>query len=185
MKSAEKTFPAVWIIHLIGFFFFAAGLGIHPLKITRAFFSDESVYYTMAYSFAYDGDMQFQREDLLRVYKEFAAGPQGIVLKINDRDRNIVFGKAYLYSLIAAPFVRVFGTNGFFIFHAFLLWLNLLCAYRFCRSGMQERMAVLFGIFYFLANATLVYLYWMTPEYFDMSLVCYAFFFFVAAERFE
>lgn len=183
MKADQKTFPAVLLIHLIGIVFFAAGLTINPLKITRAFFSDESVYYTMGYSFAYDGDMEFRREDLVRVYKEFAAGPQGIVLKINERDQNIVFGKGYLYSLIAAPFLWVFHTNGFFILHALLLWLNLLCAYRYCSTVMQPRPAILFSLFYFVANATLVYLYWMTPEYFNMSLVCYALFFFVAGEH--
>lgn len=173
------------IIHLIGVLFIVAGLAINPLKLTRAFFSDEAVYYTMAYSFVYDGDMEFQHEDLLRTYKEFAAGPTGIILKINERDSSIVFGKAYLYSLTAAPFVAVFGTNGFFILHALLLWLNLLCGYRFCAPFMEKRWAVLFTVFYFMANATLVYLFWMTPEYFNMSLVCYALFFFMAGERLQ
>lgn len=170
------------VIHLIGILFVAAGLAINPLKLTRAFYSDESVYYTMAYSFAYDGDMEFQQKDLVRVYQEFAAGPQGIVLKFNERDNTIVFGKAYLYSLVAAPFVRIFGTSGFFILHALLLWLNLLCAYKFCSAVMKPSTAVIYSIFYFLANASLVYLFWMTPEYFNMSLVCFAVFFFVSAE---
>ena len=87
----------------------------------------KSVYYTMAYSFAEDGDMVFQQNDLIRVYREFAAGPQGIVLKINEEQNTIVFAKAFLYSMAAAPFVKLFGTNGFFIFHGVLLWLNLLC----------------------------------------------------------
>lgn len=173
------------MIHLAGLLFFAAGLALNPLKITRAFFSDESVYYTMAYSLAYDGDLTFQQKDLVRVYREFAAGPQGVVLKLNERDENIVFGKAFLYSLAAAPFVRLFGTNGFFILHGLLLWLNLLCAYKFCSALMQKRTAVLFSFFYFVTNASLVYMFWMTPEYFNMSLICYAFFFFISAEHFK
>jgi hypothetical protein len=182
MKADKKTFPAIVLIHLAGILFLLAALCINPLKITRAFFSDESVYYTMAYSFAFDADMEFQHEDLLRVYQEFAAGPQGIVLKLNERDGTIVFGKSFLYSLVAAPFVLLLKTKGFLALHALLLWLNLLCAYRFCSSFMQPRMAALFSFFYFLANASLVYLFWMTPEYFNMSLVCFAFFFFVSDE---
>jgi hypothetical protein len=182
MKADRKSFSPVILIHLVGILFFAAGLCINPLRITRAFFSDESVYYTMAYSFAYDGDMEFQLEDLVRVYKEFAAGPQGIVLKLNERDGTIVFGKSFLYALAAAPFVFFFRTNGFVVLHAILLWLNLLCAYRFCSSFMQPRKAALFSFFYFLANASLVYLFWMTPEYFNMSLVCFGCFFFVSSE---
>jgi len=185
MKAEGKTIPAVLFIHLAGFLFLASAFAINPLKITRAFFSDEAVYYTMTYSFAFDGDMEFRRSDLVRVYQEFAAGPQGIILKLNHRDENIVFGKSYLYALVSSPFVRVLGTNGFFAFHALLLWLNLLCGYRFCISFMQPRAAVLFSFFYFLANASLLYLFWMTPEYFTMSLVCYAFFFFLAAERLQ
>lgn len=180
--SPETRSPVIYI-HLIGFLFLAAGLATNPLKITRAFFSDEAVYYTMAYSFAYDGDMEFQHADLERTYKEFSAGPSGIILKLDERDNTIVFGKAYLYSLAAAPFVSAFKTNGFFILAALLLWLNLLCGYRFCASFMEARSAILFSVFYFLANATLVYLFWMTPEYFNMSLIGYAFFFFMAGER--
>ncbi len=179
----RKFLHPVWAIHLAGFLLIAAGFAINPLTITRSFFSDEAVYYTMAYSFAEDGDMTFQQNDLIRVYREFAAGPQGIVLKLNEKDSNIVFGKAFLYSMAAAPFVRIFGTNGFFILHGVLLWLNLLCGYRFCILIMKPGMAALFSFFYFLANASLAYLFWMTPEYFNMSLVCYGVFFFVAAEQ--
>jgi hypothetical protein len=185
MKANKRTFSPILLIHLAGLLFFAGALSINPLKITRAFFSDEAVYYTMAYSFAYDSDMEFRSEDLVRVYEEFAAGPQGIVLKLNERDNTIVFGKAFLYSFAAAPFVLLFKTNGFLVFHALLLWLNLLCAYRFCSSFMQPRLAALFSFFYFLANASLVYLFWMTPEYFNMSLICFAFFFFVSSETLQ
>jgi hypothetical protein len=178
------AWPAVFWIHLIGFVFLASSLSINPLKISHAFFSDEAVYYTMAYSFAYDGDMVFRRGDLLRVYKEYEAGPQGIILKLNERDGNLVFGKSFLYSLLASPFVRLLKTNGFLTFNVLLLWLNLLCGYRVVRSTVNENKAMLFSLFYFLANATLLYLFWMTPEYFNLSLVCYAFFFFVADEWF-
>ena len=179
----KKFLTPVWAIHLAGLLFIAAGFATNPLALTRAFFSDESVYYTMAYSFAEDGDMVFQQNDLIRVYREFAAGPQGIVLKINEEQNTIVFAKAFLYSMAAAPFVKLFGTNGFFIFHGVLLWLNLLCAYRFCISIMKPSTAAMFSFFYFLANASLIYMFWMTPEYFNMSLVCYGFFFFVADEQ--
>jgi hypothetical protein len=106
-------------------------------------------------------------------------------LKINERDNTIVFGKGFLYGLAAAPFVKLFKTNGFLVLHVLLLWLNLLCGYQFCSSFMTPLKAAVFSLFYFIANATLAYLFWMTPEYFNMSLVCYAFFFFVSAEQFK
>jgi hypothetical protein len=180
MKEGRFLSPYTWI-HLVGLFLIGASLCINPLRITGAFFSDEAVYYTMAYSFAYDNDMEFERQDLLRVYHEYPSGPTGIILKLNERDRTIVFGKSFLYSLLAAPFVRLFDTNGFLVFHAILVWLNLLCAYRFCSSFMKPRTALIFSGFYFLVNASLVYYFWMTPEYFNMSLLCFAIFFFVAS----
>ncbi len=178
-KREWNVRPTTWI-HLAGLFLIGAALCVSPLKITGGFFSDEAVYYTMAYSFAYDGDMEYQRKDLLRVYREYPAGPTGIILKLNERDNTIVFGKSILYSLVSAPFVRLFQTNGFLVLHAILVWLNLLCAYRFCSSFMQEGTALLFSGFYFIANASLVYYFWMTPEYFNMSLLCFALFFFTA-----
>ena len=185
MQEDKKGPSPLLIIHLVSLLFFGAALSIDPLKIARAFFSDEAVYYTMAYSFAEDGDMEFQRRDLVRVYKEFAGGPSGIILKINERDKTIVFGKGFLYGLAASPFVKLFRTNGFLVLSVLLLWLNLFCGYRFCASIMRPPIAMLFSFFYFLANASLVYLFWMTPEYFNMSLVCYSFFFFISAEQFK
>ena len=179
MQTDKLLSPVTWI-HLFGIFLVGAAISISPLRITGGFFSDEAVYYTMAYSFAYDGDMEYQRKDLLRVYREYPAGPTGIILKYNERDRTIVFGKSFLYSLVAAPFVRLFQTNGFLVLHAILVWLNLLCAYRFCSSFMQPGFALAFSGFYFVANASLVYYFWMTPEYFNMSLLCFALFFFTA-----
>jgi hypothetical protein len=179
MTPNKLLLPVVWI-HLVGLFLVGAALSIDPLKIAHAFFSDEAVYYTMAYSFAYDGDMEYQRKDLLRVYREHASGPSGIILKLNERDQSIVYGKGFLYSMVASPFVRLFQTNGFLVLHAILIWLNLLCAYRFCSSFMQAGTALLFSFLYFLVNASLVYYFWMTPEYFNMSLLCFALLFFTA-----
>jgi hypothetical protein len=179
LQNVKLPSPSTWI-HLAGLFLIGAALCVSPLRITGGFFSDEAVYYTMAYSFAHDGDMEYQRKDLLRVYREYPAGPTGIILKLNERDNTIVFGKSFLYSLVAAPFVRLFQTNGFLVLHAILVWLNLLCAYRFCASFMKEGMALLFSGFYFIANASLVYYFWMTPEYFNMSLLCFSLFFFTA-----
>ena len=42
--------------------------------------SDEATYYSLGHSIATDWDMQFQRRDLARVWKEFPTGPQGIFL---------------------------------------------------------------------------------------------------------
>ena len=96
--------------------------------------SDEATYYMMGHSLAEDGDLTYRREDLVRVWREFPAGPSGLFLKKGrdileagpmlrppfvwmrtqpDPDRRGSYGKSFAYPLFAAPFVRLFGTNGF------------------------------------------------------------------------
>ena len=45
------------------------------------FQSDEATYYMMAHSLARDGDLEYRREDLARVWREFPSGPSGVFLK--------------------------------------------------------------------------------------------------------
>ena len=43
----------------------------------------------------------------------------------------LYFAKAFIYPLFAAPFVWLFGTNGFLVLHALLMTVCFLCAYAF------------------------------------------------------
>src|SRR5690606_22057716 len=115
--------------------------------------SDEATYYLMAYSLAFDGDLEYRSEDLERAFREFATGPSGIFLKrgtdvtgvrftlrppfvefpgVPDPDPSrLYFGKSYAYPLAAAPFVRLFGTNGFLVLNTLLLWAAFMAVYLF------------------------------------------------------
>src|SRR4029077_11304414 len=94
---------------------------------------DEGNYVAAALSAAYDGDLAFDRHDLERFEGLYHQGPDGIFLKrgkvlrvrvdgsfpfvhkVKREDPNptrLYFGKSLAYSVIAAPFVRVFGLNG-------------------------------------------------------------------------
>src|SRR5690606_9005974 len=115
--------------------------------------SDEATYYLMAYSLAEDGDLEYRREDLERGFREFESGPSGIFLKrgtdvtgfrftarppfvefpgVPDRDTSrLYFGKSYAYPIVAAPFVKVLGTNEFLAVNALLLWGGFFAVYVF------------------------------------------------------
>jgi hypothetical protein len=81
--------------------------------------SDEATYYMIGMSLVHDGDITYRKEDLVRVWKEFPAGPAGVFLKRGQKvgggpdpdQRRYFYGKSFIYPLFAAPFVLLFGTN--------------------------------------------------------------------------
>ena len=95
-------------------------------KVSYGFFSDGATYYSLAHSIADDFDFEYRKEDLVRVWREFPSGPEGIFLKRgrdvvvsvgggfpfvhvatrDDPDQNrLYYGKSYIFPLFAAPFI--------------------------------------------------------------------------------
>jgi hypothetical protein len=160
--------------------------------------SDEATYYMMGYSLAEDGDLEYRREDLVRVWREFDGGPSGLFLKRGrdiieagpmlrppffwtrtqpDSDRSrYYYGKSFAYPLAAAPFVRLFGTNGFLVLHALLLALVVWCSYLFLLARTPARVAAALAGAFVMASIVPVYVVWITPELFNFSLSVLAYF---------
>lgn len=166
-------------------------------KAVHGYKGDEATYYSLAHSLARDFDFQFERRDLTRVWEEFP-GPEGIFLKrgkaihvrrsasfpfvrwdkADDAVRTrLYYGKPYIYPLVSAPFVFLFGTNGFLVLHALMLSLDLFVAYTFLAACARSRIAALaYAIVFFAASVVPVHVVWLTPELFNFSVVLYAFF---------
>jgi hypothetical protein len=159
--------------------------------------SDEATYYMMGHSLASDGDLVYRREDYGRVLREFPAGPSGLFLKIGrdldvrmtgafpfidiesrpDPDTaQLYFGKSYIYPLAASPFVFLFGTNGFLVFHALLLGAMVLAAYLFLAARSPAPVALTLGAGFFMASVAPAYFVWITPELFNLALVVLGYF---------
>ena len=166
-------------------------------RASFGFKGDEATYYMMAHSLAQDGDFTYEREDLARVWREFPAGPTGVFLKrgrhvdvrVNgsfpfvhvrtqpDGNRQrLYYGKSYMYPLVAAPFVRLFGTNGFVVFNAVMLVVLVFAAYLFVAARAPATVALLAGTGYFLATVVPGYVVWITPELFNLFTVTLAYF---------
>ena len=160
--------------------------------------SDEATYYMMGHSLAQDGDLTYRRDDLLRVWKDFDTGPAGVFLKRGsdivewgfmrrppffwtrlapDPDGSrLYFGKSFIYPLVAAPLVKVFGTNGFLVLHALLLGGVAWCAYLFLHARAPALPSVLLAGAFVMASVVPVYFVWITPELFNFALGCFAYF---------
>lgn len=173
------------------------------VKATGGFFADGATYYVMTYSLVEDFDLEYRREDLVRVWRDYPSGPEGIFLKRGrvidvfwsgafpyvriatheDPDTSrLYFGKAYIFPVVAAPFVWLFGTNGFLVLHAVLMALCFACGYAFLAARSRPVPALLFAAAFLFMSATPVYLVQIMPDFFNLALVLVAYFFWAYKE---
>jgi hypothetical protein len=195
--------PGVLATLIVGALFFGFALTVKFPVVAFGFQSDESTYYSLGHSFAKDFDAQFRREDLVRVWKEFPTGPQGIFLKKgrqvwlegqssfpfvrlatapDHRSDRLYYGKSFIYPLAAAPFIILFGTNGFLVLHAILLTACFAACYAFVRARSSEASAITFAVAFLFASAAPVYFVWLTPELFNLATVLLGLFFWAYKE---
>jgi hypothetical protein len=146
-------------------------------SVTLGLKGDEATYVSMALSLTGDRDLKFTQTDLKRFIGLYRMGPEGIFLKQGRRPpaEGLEFGKALLHPLVAAPFVAVFGLNGFLILNILLIagiaWLAIRYASAQGGSG-----ATIFGLAFVFASITPIYAVWLTPEILNVGLVFTAYF---------
>jgi hypothetical protein len=158
-------------------------LVLFPLTLSKpgvpaTFKADEPAYYLMALSLARDADLRVEIRDVDRVFEEFPFSPaQNLLLMSPDRWSTVYYGKPYLYSLFAAPFVAAFGANGMVAFNMLLtlgmVWMGTL----WLRRWNPEPLAALFAASFFLLSVGFSYVFWMQPEVFNMAAVAACLFF--------
>jgi len=153
-------------------------------RVSQGFKSDEATYYMMAYSLIEDGDLAYTKADLVRVWREFPGGPQGLFLQKgktlggapDPNPNRFYYGKSFIYPLVAAPFVKGFGTNGFLVLHALLLSMVILCGYLFLHARSGPLVSVVLACGFVMASVVPVYFVWLMPEVFNFSLVFLGYF---------
>lgn len=191
------------VLAVMGLVLMAFSLSVDYPRAAGVMWSDEATYHTMAHSLAFDKDLLYTRHDLERVFREFPGGPSGIFLKrgrelnlslssrfpflVNEGGltEDIYFAKACLYSLAAAPWVRLFGTNGLLVLHSFLLFAVLVCGYFFLAARNPPGVSLAYSLTFFFASVAPAYFVWMTPELFNLGLVFLGGFFWLYKERSE
>ncbi len=197
-RTAFAPGPGLLLVAAIVAVYAGLALTVDFPKAALGIQSDEATYYMMGHSLAEDGDLTYRREDLVRVWREFPGGPSGLFLKKGrdileagtmmrppfvwtrtqpDPDPSRYFyGKAFVYPLAAAPFVRVFGTNGFLVLHALLLALVVWCSYLFLHARANAAVSAVLAGAFVMASIVPVYFVWITPELFNFSLGLLAYF---------
>jgi hypothetical protein len=197
--------PGIIASALVGILLLAFAVSVDfPKANGDRFKGDESTYYMLGHSLARDFDFQYERKDLIRVWEEFS-GPEGVFLKTGkdveirgsssfpffrwlkredpQRETRLYFSKSYIYPLIAAPFIVLFGTNGFLVLHALLIAFDLLVIYLFVLVATKSNWVALPMAIAFLGVSVVpVYFVWLTPELLNFSLVLYAVFFWAYKE---
>ncbi len=159
--------------------------------------SDESTYVAMALSAAYDHDFTYERRDLERFVGLYRAGPDGIFLKrgktmhvrVNGtapfvhltttpdlRNDRLYFGKAMIYPLVAAPFVRLFGLNGFLVLNVLLVFGVCVCGYVFLAARSRPGPALIYTLAFVFATCVPVYAVFLMPEILNFALIFFALF---------
>jgi len=190
--SPARVVAAALLIILL-----AAALSIDVVKTGQGNKSDEATYVMMALSVAYDHDLTYERTDLDRYDGLYRWGPDGVFLKRGKQLRlrtggsfpfvhlsrtpdpradRLYFGKAFIYALAAAPFVRLLGLNGILVFHVLLAALVCVCGYAFLASLSDPLAALLYTLAFVAAACVPVYLVFLTPEMFHFALVFVAYF---------
>jgi hypothetical protein len=190
--------PGAWLAAAVLCLYGGLALTVDFPRTALGIQSDEATYYMMGHSIAEDGDITYRREDLVRVWREFPSGPTGLFLKrgkdilevglmrrfpfvwtraqLDPDQSRLFYGKSFIYPLAAAPFVWLFGTNGFLVFHAFLLSLVVWCAYRFLHATMRPAIAATLAGGFVFATVVPVYFVWIAPELFNFALGVFAYF---------
>jgi hypothetical protein len=182
---APRAALAVLVVALVA----ATALVDLPRASKSEFWGDGATYYAMAWSLARDADLRYEARDLERVRLEYPGGPQGLFLKkssggltvdgsagfpwvrgVRPEEARLYYAKAFLYPLVAAPFVAVLGTRGLTLANGVLLALALALAASILRRRGFGAWSVAAAATMLLLTVAPVYLVWPSPEVFGLTL---------------
>jgi len=167
----EKTNIWKYVIFFIFFFFCCLSLTVNISSLQKNFlFADEAIYLAMTQSIAHDYDIEYTRRDLNRYYQHFDAGPLGIFLKKGENNK-IYYAKSLVYPLLASPYVRWLGANGFLVFHALLLLLLLLMGFFYLGFDLSPSLSLAWILSFVFGSVAWIYFVWISPDFFNLVLV--------------
>lgn len=129
--------------------------------------ADEAAYLMMASSLAFDHDLRVEVADIDRLFEDFHYLPtSNVVLATTDGWQSVTYGKPWVYSALAAPFVRVLGSNGLIAFNMLLFVGMIVAGSRLLAERDPEGYAGVFAAGFLLLSNAWAYVFWLQPEIF-------------------
>ncbi len=171
-----KTITYFFVLFLLFIVFFSFSIDL-PTSKKGGFFSDESTYYAIIQSLAHDGDLKYERNDIIRIREEFWVGPTGLFLK-KGRNGQLFFAKSFIYPLLAAPFYRLFDVHGILLANGLMILLVLLMGFLLLRQHHPVRQSFSFTLIYLFSSIAFIYIWWTTADLFNFFVNFAALFFF-------
>ncbi len=134
--------------------------------------SDEPAYYLMALSLFEDGDLRCELDDIQRLFREFPYSQvYNLILATDDGWETVYFGKAYVYSLFAAPAAGLWGASGLVAFNMAMMLLMVFLGARYLSRWNSGGVSLLFSFGFFFLSCGTSYVYWIHPEVFNMTAI--------------
>ncbi|MDH5405608.1 MAG: hypothetical protein OEZ30_00795 [Candidatus Aminicenantes bacterium] len=170
-KKGTNQVPRTLLLVLL-VFFLGLALTTHKEHFVPAQYADESTYRAAAESLAYDLDLQYTRDDLIRYSETWPPGPLGILLQTAPDDHSkLYYAKPFIYPLAGAILFRQLGENSLMLVNFLCFFLMIYLGYRFLLRQNKPLMALLIAGGYFLLSVFFVYNFWFHPEIFTAFLV--------------
>ncbi|MCB1057774.1 MAG: hypothetical protein KDD11_19920 [Acidobacteria bacterium] len=161
----QRLIPAL----CAGLLLLGVAAGIYKIHFPPGPVADEATYVMMAQSLWHDHDLRYEDRDLVRAYQLWDHGPHGLILFTTDGGATMFYGKPYVYSLAATPFYALFGVQGMVLFNMVLFLAMAACGWWMWRR--QEGLVGLYVAGFFFASTSLIYVFWIQPEVFNMACV--------------
>ncbi len=177
--NASSNDRGAWLI----FAALATFLVLFPLTIQKpglplTLKADEPAYYLMAESIARDRDLLAETHDTQRLFDQYPFRPANNLIVMSDDGWNsIYFGKPYIYSFFAAPWVYLFGPNGMVAFNMMMLMGTIAMGSIYLRRFNPAGLSLAFSAGFFLIASSFVYAFWLHPEIFNLASIATCLFF--------
>jgi len=175
-KENRKKFESITILLL--FIILFGILAAISLSAPIHRWGDVSTYYMQISSITEDHDIQYQPIDIQRALRNrFDYLPAGLFLIKTDTG-NYFYGKEFSYALFASPFFVLLGNHGILFFNGLMFWLMIFMGFIYLKKkGNSPILSFFTSCLFFVLSTAFVYLFWITPEIYNMFLITGGIFF--------